>query len=256
MEKHDSVRLWILACILCLAFSSCKTLFPSRMFETAVESTDSMPKMLPAIPEYSIEPHDKLTVRVLSNNGYELINVISTGGTLQQAGGTQIQYKVKANGYVRLPLIDSVHLADMTLTEAEQFLEKEFEEFFQDPFVIVTVINKRAFVYLGTDKATVVNLKNESTTLIEVLAETGGLTANNKAYHIKVISGDYHNPTIRKIDLSTIEGMRQADLIIRPNDIVYVEPTLKLTTGLLREITPYIGILTSFLIVYDLITRP
>jgi polysaccharide export outer membrane protein len=80
-------------------------------------------------------------------------------------------------------------------------------------------------VFTGTGgRGTVVNLKNENTTLIEALATAGGVTETGKAYKVKLIRGDTRNPQIMLIDLSTVEGLKQSNLLLQANDIIYVEP--------------------------------
>ncbi len=65
-------------------------------------------------------------------------------------------------------------------------------------------------------------------------------------YKIKIIRGDLKNPQILLIDLSTLEGLRKADLIIQSNDIIYVEEKrTNVVTVILNEIAPYLGLITT-----------
>jgi polysaccharide export outer membrane protein len=100
---------------------------------------------------------------------------------------------------------------------------------------------------------TVVTLKNENTTLIEALALAGGITETGKAYKIKLIRGDSRNPQVQLIDLSTIEGMKQSNMLLQANDIIYVEPVPRISNAILSQITPIVGILTSMLLIYNIV---
>jgi polysaccharide export outer membrane protein len=74
-------------------------------------------------------------------------------------------------------------------------------------YVIIKVTNRRVFVFKGGG-GLVVNLNESPTSLIEVLAKSGGLDRTLKAYKIKIIRGDLKNPEVQLVDLSTIEGAK------------------------------------------------
>ena len=97
-----------------------------------------------------------------------------------------------------------------------------------------------------------VNLDNENMNLIEALALAGGLTNTGKSYKIKLIRGDLRNPKVMLIDLSTIEGMSQSNLLLQSNDIIYVEPVPRVSQELLSQLAPIIGIITSLALVYQI----
>ena len=54
------------------------------------------------------------------------------------------------------------------------------------------------------------------------------------------------NPQVIVIDLSTLEGMRKADLIVQSNDIIYIEQRRTSPASLIvAEISPYLGFVTT-----------
>jgi polysaccharide biosynthesis/export protein len=56
------------------------------------------------------------------------------------------------------------------------------------------------------------------------------------------------------MDLSTIDGIYQGDLIVQANDIIYVEPNPEIARELLRDLTPIISLITSTLLLVTLVT--
>ena len=128
----------------------------------------------------------------------------------------------------------------MTLREAGLYLEEAYSEYLNNPMVRLQVMNKRVTIFPGGSggSAKVINLVNNNTTLIEALALAGGIN-DGKAYKIKLIRGDLKNPTIYQIDLSTVEGLKQADLVLQANDIIYVEPA-KVLTQFMKDFNPYL----------------
>ena len=60
-----------------------------------------------------------------------------------------------------------------------------------------------------------------------------------------MIRGDLKSPNILQVNLSTIQGLTESEIILQSNDIVYVEPRRRVFTDALREVTTTLSILTS-----------
>ncbi|MBL4716302.1 MAG: polysaccharide biosynthesis/export family protein, partial [Bacteroidia bacterium] len=132
-------------------------------------------------------------------------------------------YLLEPDGTAKLPIIGKIQLQGLTFREAEQLLEEKYSEYINKPYIKMHVLNRRVFI-LGALN-TVFYLQNEHTTLIELLSSLEGLPSKQaKSYNIKFIRGDLNNPDVKLIDLSTIKGMQESDLILKTNDVVYIEP--------------------------------
>jgi polysaccharide export outer membrane protein len=143
-------------------------------------------------------------------------------------------------------MIGKKKLTGLSVDEAEAILEQDYKLHYVDPFVRITVLNRRVIV-LGANGGQVLPLVNENTTLIEVLALYGGLNLGAKAQNIKLIRGDLDNPEVHLIDLSTISGMKYSALRVESEDIIYVEPWRRPWLESLRDITPALSLTTSIL---------
>ena len=84
---------------------------------------------------------------------------------------------------------------------------------FVNPYVILQVENRRCFISKQDGGAAVIKLNNYPTNILEVIAKSGGLTGDLKAYNIRIISGDLKNPKVREVDLSTVEGLRSSNAV-------------------------------------------
>jgi polysaccharide export outer membrane protein len=94
-----------------------------------------------------------------------------------------------------------------------------------------------------------------NTTLLEVIALAGGLSEDARANSIKLIRKNKNKREIYKIDLSTIQGLKQAEMIVQSNDYVYVDVKPRIASSVLTEVSPWLSILTSVLLIFTL-TRP
>lgn len=246
--------------ILLLPLFSCN-INPSIMFKTPESYPYKVDQTIGNV-EYRIARNDILAFSIFTNDGFKLIDlttgitsVSTTGGSPQgNSSTTAVRYPVDIEGFVKFPIIGKVKIEDMTTREAEKMLEEKYALYYNKPFVMVSVVNRRVMVFPGTGgSGRVVTLENENTTLIEALALAGGITETGKADVIKLIRGDNRNPQVHLIDLSTVEGMKQSNMLLQANDIIYVEPVKRVSRGILNEITPVVGIITSLLLLYEIV---
>ncbi len=231
--------------------ASCQLLSPERMLRTTADFEYSVFDETTTLPEYRLAPNDKLYFRLYTNDGERLVDPINP--TIQQIREGQQTYTIEFDGKVKLPVLGRIHLAGATLREAEILLEQKFSAYYNRPFVQLWVTNNRVIVFPGGRGGTssVVYLENTNTTIFEALAMAGGI-ADGKAHRVKLIRGDLSKPQVFLIDLSTIEGVKNADMILQANDIIYVEPRERVPQRIMENIGPYLTLLSTGLIIYSL----
>jgi len=225
---------------LLVTFSSCRVFYPNVMFKTNNDFYYDFDKEESV--DYVFKAGDRLEIQVFAERGLKVIDLYQTSEPFNRL---IIEFVVHANGMVELPIVGWFSIAGLSIVESQERLKELYSRYYIDPLVMIAPTNRRVSVYIGSEHAQVVEIENENMTMLEVLAISGGLREGTKAYKIKLIRGDLRNPTIKIFDLSTIEGMKSANLIVQTNDVIYVEPTQKISTGLLRELTPIVGILSS-----------
>ena len=233
-----------------IIFSGCN-FNSSIMLRTKKGFNYNVPPQASESAEYKISPNDIINFRIFTNDGFKLIDLIS----LTESGSTSVSlsqdYLVEHDGMVKLPILGRLEIKGMTIRNAEKLLEEKYSEFYRKPFVLMNVVNRRVIVFPGQQgNAKVIPLQNNNTSLLEALALAGGIAEVGKANRVKLIRGKISNPEIYLIDLSTIEGMKQADIVMQANDIIYVEPRLRITQGLVAEIAPIVSLITSAILLY------
>jgi polysaccharide export outer membrane protein len=205
--------------------------------------------------EYKIAPGDWLTMMVFTNNGYKLVDAGLAGGggigqIMQQSN--QIRFLVEQSGIARFPLIDTVEVQGLSVLEAARKLESRYELHLVDPWVQITVANRRVFVFAGDEQGMVVPLPNEHMSLMEVLASAGGIPSTSKAYKIKIVrkvSGS-DKSKIYRINLRNSEEAISGNIIVKANDVIIVDPTFE--TTFLAQLTPFFAFVTSTVAIYAL----
>ncbi len=238
--------------LLAITVSSCKIFRSNLMLKTPKDFTyDKMVDSLSRI-DYKIAPNDALVYRIFTNNGFKLIDMASGSNTVFR---NDLDVIVASDGFIKMPLLDSVKVSGLTIKEAEKMLEKMYSELYVDPYVSLRVNNKRVIIFPGNGSdARVVPLLNNNTTIMEAIAIAGGIVQDGKAYKVKLIRDNPDSklkPLVYLMDLSTIDGLGVAKGIVQSGDIIYVEPRYRPLTTFTRELAPIITLLTSVLILYQ-----
>lgn len=208
---------------------------------------------------YRISPDDKIKFTMYAENGKRIVEVMSGvgmegGGNARIGQGGDIEYLVRSDGTVDLPIIGEVEVSGLSVVESQEKIASMFQEKYKEPFVQVEVTNRRVIVFPGTGgDAKVVPLKNNNTTLMEAIASAGGVTERGKASQIKVIRKSSEGRKVYLVDLSTLSGLKYADMIVQSNDYIYVEPTKQLSREVLKEVTPIISLISSAIVVVSVI---
>ena len=191
-----------------------------------------------------------------------------------QGAGTSTsgsEFLVQADGTVVLPMVGRMRLSGLSLLQADSVLAIRFNEYYKETFVSTRVANNRVVV-LGASGGQVIFLTNDNMNLLEVLALAGGVDGGGggggangfyrnggRADNIRIIRGDLKNPRVQQIDLSTLNGMRRANLQVEPNDIIYVEPIRRPLLDGLADASPIISlsglVLTTTLFIISQIRR-
>ncbi len=206
---------------------------------------------------YRITPNDVLTFKLYANEGFKMIDMANNTQDRTQANKTiTSSYVVEQDSMANLPIIGRVKLAGKTLKEAELMLEERFSVFYNRPFVILNVSNRRVIVFKGSaDKARVVQLRNNNTSLLEVLAEAGGLDSRGKAKSIRLIRMIDGDRKVYNIDLSTIDNMKYIDITVQASDVIYVEPVPDIAREVFREFSPVFNLVTTSITLWLILTR-
>jgi polysaccharide export outer membrane protein len=187
--------------------------------------------------EYKIQPHDRVSLVVYKHADLST----STINSQQQERGLLVNSK----GNIRIPLIKSIHVAGLTQTEAEDAIENALQVYIKQPDVQVEVLNKRAYIIGEVKNPGEIELVNERLTLLQIIAKAGDLTdeANRKSILI-LRGGERSQVKTEVVNLTDINSLKMANLMIKPNDIVYVTPnSMKAFNTGVKEIDPIFNLI-------------
>jgi polysaccharide export outer membrane protein len=222
---------------------------------TVAVNSDSIP--LSPEEDYRLSVDDKITFNLTTNNGAILIEDMSGLRESSLRVSRVIEYVIRRDstaGVVELPKIGKVNVLGMTVEECEDTLEVLYSKEYQEPFIQVQVTNQRVIVFPGNGSdAKVIPLINTNTTLMEAIAQAGGITERGKANTVKLMRKVIGKREVYVMDLSVIEGLKYADMIVQANDYIYIEPTPDLSKEFAEDVVPIVSLLSSALLIFTVI---
>ena len=212
--------------------------------------------------DFKLASGDRFSFLFGTNNGEKIVlsqsGVSADGisqGVRQQNLQNQNTYLVRQDGMTNLPLLGEIYVAGKTILELENDIKNLLSQNYIEPFVQIRVTNQRVIIFPGKGDAQVVNLTNANTSLLEVVALAGGIRDEGRANSIKLMrkmkSGDRET---YKIDLSTINGLKAAQMIVQSNDYIYVDFKYRYASAILQELTPWLSLLTTALLTFNIIS--
>jgi len=205
---------------------------------------------------FKIQANDVITFRLFANDGFRMIDLVDeNNGALRSLARVVFNYGVDPDGRTKLPLLGMVKVTGLTVRQAEAMLEERYTEYYNKPFVLLTVSNRRVIVFPGEGGgAKVVGLENTNTTILEAIAQVGGVSKRGDARKVKVFrrkpgGGRY----IYEFNMSDINGLKYGDFIVQANDVIYIQPNPQLATEILQNINPVITLLTTTVLVIGIV---
>lgn len=213
--------------------------------QTQATQSNSQEKLITQLKnvqfEYKIQTHDRISIMIYKhpNLSTEAVGNARTGRGLL----------VNSRGEVRVPLIKRIRLAGLTQTQAEQSLETAYSKYIKEPDIQLEVLNKRAYIIGEVANPGEIELVNERLSLLQMIASAGDLTdgANRKSILI-LRGGNRSQVTSQVVNLTDIHSLKTANLMIRPNDIVYVTPNdMRIFNTGVAEINPIFDLIGNLL---------
>jgi len=130
-----------------------------------------------------LQPSDKITV--------SYIDVGPQGNPIEKSN----IFTIRPDGTIFHELLGTVELANLTILEAEELLTQKFAQYFTQPKVAVSVIEKTAIkvILWGEVSKTGVFPVKPNTTLAEFIIDKGGTTAEADLKRITVSRADGSN---------------------------------------------------------------
>ena len=257
-------KLFIFFGLSLILLNSCAN-FNSNILFKIPKNADFEYDSIPLEPEqdFRLAPGDRFSFLFGTNNGEKIIlnqsgitseEIQSQSINRMRAQDNQITYLVRQDGRANLPLLGNIDVSGKTILVLENEIKMLLSENYIAPFVQIRVTNQRVIIFPGKGDAQVVGLSNANTSLLEVIALAGGIRDEARSNSIKLMRKiSPKKREIYKIDLSTIQGLKDAQMIVQSNDYIYIDFKPRYASTILQEIGPWLSLITTGLLTYSIL---
>jgi polysaccharide export outer membrane protein len=210
-----------------------------------VPDSASIKKVMQTIPVQPaiVHPDDVLniTIQTLDPSANNILNQgnlpISSGAVTgpNERNTTQAVisgYLVDKDGFVHLPYIGDVLVKDLTSQQVKQLITEKISVFFNDPVVNVRFTNFKITVLGEVRNPTTFLIPNENPTIFDALGLAGDITIQGRRDNVMLIrTGDNGTREIVRLNLDSSASIASSYFYLKPNDVLYVEPTADAVAG-------------------------
>ncbi|WP_066758998.1 polysaccharide biosynthesis/export family protein [Crocinitomix algicola] len=163
----------------------------------------------------TIAPDDKLSFSVWNHDDMSVGSAYSIYNTNEAFGKWLI---VSKDSLVKVPHLGAINIVGLTLSEAEQFIEKQLSKTIKNPIVEIKILNAEVSILGEVKKPGKYLIEKDLNTLVEFIAEAQGLTSFAQKKKIQVIRDNISY----RIDLTRIRDIDANNIYLKSGDILYV----------------------------------
>jgi polysaccharide export outer membrane protein len=250
-------------CLLCLLATviSCR---PSKEsvndFVYFEKNLDTLNTLIKELEEPIIKSNDILSINVSSasldqtqTQVFNLLNNPGAGGGGGMAGGAMQGYLVDYDGTITMPLLGKIKAEGLTKNILIDTLTRRLQPYVMNPVLNVRFMNFRVMMLGEVRTGGWQTFANERATIVEAIAQAGGLTDFGKRENILLIrentggKREYHT-----INLNDASIFASPYYQLQQNDIVYVLPNNtrllqyeRQNSPFFRDLPLYMGLITA-----------
>jgi len=233
----NKLQSFLLLLLLAGLLGSCKSYqkltYLQDLAETAPDSLIDKNK-----PGYQLQPGDILYIQVITPDQEinQIFNPLMGGtGSSNQFRGESMYYNgysINDDGYIELPIIDTIHVNNMTIEAAKDRIKTKADKYLKKAQVIIRLANFRFTVMGEVNQPGVKQVYDDQVNIMEALAYGGDISYNGNRQDVLIIRPTGEGSKTLRIDVTDKDLIGTEKYYVQPNDVIYVEP---LRSTLVRE---------------------
>lgn len=238
MLKQASRSLLSIACFfIVVSLFSCKVqrvgYFRDIPDTTAASGAKFLSTNATAAPVVNYDDVLNITIQTLDPSANSVLNQgnlpINSGAVTGNSNFNQAAvagYLVDKNGYVHLPYVGDVLVKGLTTGEVRTIISEKISVYFKDPVVNVRFSNYKITVLGEVRNPTTFLIPNENPTIIDAIGLAGDITLYGRRDNVMLIrTGENGKREIARLNMDSSSVISSPYFYLRPNDVIYVEPS-------------------------------
>lgn len=189
-----------------------------------------------AEPDLKVNPNDRLEITVTCKNPVLAapFNIVSgatgsmdAGAVASSVSSSEKGYLVDKNGDITFPVLGTIHVGGLTLTEVKEAIENDIKakNYITEPIVLVDFVNFQITVLGEVNNKGNFIVKDNRINILQAIALAGDLPTSAVIDDIMVIRTEGNTRTAYSISLKTKDCFNSPAFYLQQNDIVYVKPS-------------------------------
>jgi len=196
--------------------------------------------------ELKIKKGDVINIGVSSlsteSSGIFTAPQTSAGGSATTAA---VGFLVDKNGDILYPKLGVIHVEGLTRDELKNRLLNDLLPYLKEPIVTVSFLNHKV-IFMGELNG-VVPMPTESMTIFEAISLSGGIPKTARKDNLLVIREIGTDKQFKRLNLDNSSVLYSPFFYLRPDDIVYVEPSKNKGGTNTQQIISYVTAGISFI---------
>ncbi|MGY5847030.1 polysaccharide biosynthesis/export family protein [Salegentibacter sp. HM20] len=229
LKPYISSVLLLIAVV--LSFSSCVPTKRITYLQESERSLDSIIEIQQLKKPYRIQTGDLLSIRVKALD-QELVGMFNPIDEANLSATTEERvffdgFTVDEHGNIRVPTLGEVNVLGYTEKEVREKIEELLlENYFKEEANIFVTVKLAGIRYttlgeIGTGSQVIYK---EKVTIMEAVANAGGISEYGDMQDVKIIRQYPHGEEVYSIDLTSIDALSSPYYYIQPNDMIVVNP--------------------------------
>jgi polysaccharide biosynthesis/export protein len=245
--RNTLTRVLFLLSFSALIFSSCVPV--SRL--AYVQSDDPSDMQFKGVPtDNLIRPGDELFIRITSADEERTAIMVQDQGRAVM-DPTLLSHTVSDDGTIKLPYIGRIYLAELTLEEASDEIERALSDYLFIPSAYIRFVNTKVTVLGEVRNPGVFVFNYKNINILQAIAYANDITEfGNRRKVLIVREEDGMRKTKQYVDLTSDNILESESYQLKSDDIIYVEPLRRKKWGMAQ--VPYnliLSIVTTALVV-------
>jgi polysaccharide biosynthesis/export protein len=208
---------------------------------------------------YRIKPFDNLYIKVVTpdpqwSQMFNTMDATSSNSSMTEQSADLISYSVDKEGYINVPYVGKLEVADKTLFEIKSDLDVLLKGYITDASVTVKMINNFISILGEVKKPGKYQIYKDRLNIFQALAMAEDLNDFSNRQKIKIIRPIPGGNIVKEFSLTDNSILTSQYYYVMPNDVIYAQPI----KGRFFQMNsfPYtliLGTLTTFILFWNVL---
>ena len=233
MKKRSlALNIFIVIAYGCILLLGSCTPAKNVVYFQNIQKDTNIPGLIDSNFESKIRKNDLLSINIVSREAISnaLYNApqgsttssTPSSGTVSPASG----YLVDNDGNIKIFKIGNVHAEGLTRNELAQTIKRELDPaYLLDVVVTVRYLNNHITILGEVTRPQVITMPTEKLSLLEAIGMTGDITITGRKDNILLIRETAKGKQFKRLNLTDNSIVNSPFYYLKPDDIIYVEPT-------------------------------